>query len=123
MKTIRYAFWAIVALCLILIGLANRDPVTLHAMPQGFADLLSGILQRDVSTTVEVPLFLAIFIGVAIGLFIGFLWEWLRETRIRAHGRTKEREANALRREVAELRSKNSGEGDDILALLDAPKT
>jgi hypothetical protein len=36
MKTIRYAFWAIVALCLILIGLANRGLVTVRAMPEAF---------------------------------------------------------------------------------------
>ncbi len=124
MRTIRYGFWGLVGLCLILIGLANREPVTLHAMPSGFADLLSGLLPgREISTTIEVPLFLAIFIGVGIGLLIGFLWEWVRETRIRAHGRSKEREANALRREVADLRSKSGDAGDDVLALLDGSKT
>ena len=122
MKTIRYAFWAIVALCLILIGLANREPVTLHAMPTAFAELLSSVFP-NISTTIEVPLFIAIFVGVAIGLLIGFLWEWVRETRIRAHGRSKEREANALRREVADLRAKSGEPGDDVLALLDAPKS
>lgn len=124
MRTIRYAFWAIVALCLILIGIANRDPVTLHAMPQALADLLSGILPGgEIQTTIQMPLFLAIFIGVAIGLVIGFLWEWLREVRIRAHGRSKEREADALRREVADLRSKSGDAGDDVLALLDGSKS
>jgi len=123
MKTIRYAFWAIVGLCLILIGLANRDVVTLHAMPPAIADLMNGILPGDgISTTLQVPLFIAIFVGVAIGLLIGFLWEWVRETRIRSHGRSKEREANALRREVADLRAK-ANDGDDVLALLDGPST
>lgn len=123
MKTIRYAFWALVGLCLILIGLANRDVVTLYAMPPAFADLLNGVLPGDgISTTLQVPLFIAIFVGVAIGLLIGFLWEWVRETRIRSHGREKEREVKALRREIADLRGKANG-GDDVLALLDGPST
>jgi len=116
MKTLRYAFWALVGLCLIIVGLANRDIVTLRAMPPALAELLG------ISPDIQIPLFMAIFIGVGIGLLIGFIWEWLRETRIRAHGRSQEREAKALRREVADLRAKAGEGGDDVLALLDAPK-
>ena len=117
MKTLRYAFWAIVALCLIIVGLANRGEVVLRAMPQSLADFLG--LSPDVS----LPLFVVIFIAVAAGLMIGFLWEWVREHRIRAEARARAREVEALRREVADLRAKSGrGEkGDDVLALLDSP--
>lgn len=116
MKTIRYAFWAIVAVCLILVGIANREIVTLQAMPTPLADLLS------ISPTVQLPLFVVILLSVGAGLLIGFLWEWVREHRLRADGRSKAREVETLRREVADLKqSKATNEGDEILALIDAP--
>ncbi|SEW37679.1 Protein of unknown function [Cognatiyoonia koreensis] len=115
MKTIRYAFWAIVALCLILVGLGNTAMVTVRAMPEAISNLL------NISPDVQLPLFVVIFIGVAAGLMIGFLWEWVREHRIRSDARAKTREAEALKREVADLRASKAQEnGDDILALIDA---
>jgi len=55
--------------------------VTVRAMPEA----ISGLLQ--ISPDVQLPLFIVIFIGVAAGLLIGFLWEWVRESRIRSDGR------------------------------------
>lgn len=113
MKTLRYAFWAIVALCLILVGLANRDIITVRAMPQAFSDLLG------MSPDVQLPTFIVIFISVGVGLLIGFLWEWVREYRQRAEGRARAREVEALRRELTALKAtKSSDTGDDVLALL-----
>lgn len=114
MKTIRYAFWAIVGLCLILVGLANRDIVTVRAMPTALADLLG--LSPDIS----LPLFVVILLGVGAGLLIGFVWEWLREHRQRAEARAKARELETLRREVEQLRGQAAkAKGDEVLALLD----
>lgn len=115
MKTIRYSFWAVIGLCLILIGLANRDFVTLRAMPEAMGDLLG------ISPDVQLPLFVVLFIGVGAGLMIGFLWEWVREHRMRADARGKTREVETLRREVKQLRgaaAEAKGQ-DDVLALLD----
>lgn len=114
MKTFRYAFWAIVALCLVLIGLANRGMVTVRAMPEAFSDLLG------IAPDVQLPLFIVIFAGIAAGLLIGLLWEWVREYRQRAEGRAKSREVEALRREIATLKNKSVDKGDDVLALLEA---
>ena len=114
MKTIRYAFWAIVAVCLILVGLANRGVVTIKAMPTAFSDLLG------ISPTMDIPLFVVIFLSVGAGLLIGFLWEWVREHRIRADARAKAREVETLKREVASLRTANVEKGDDVLALLES---
>ncbi len=118
MKTIRYTFWAIVGLCLILIGLANRELVTVRAMPEALGDLLG------ISPDVQLPMFVVIFLGVGAGLLIGFLWEWVREYRIRADARGKAREVETLRRELAQLRGAATGssETDDVLALLDQSK-
>jgi uncharacterized membrane protein len=83
-------------------------------MPEALFDLLG------ISPDVQLPLFMVIFAGVAAGLLIGFLWEWVREHRIRAEGRAKAREVEALRREVAALKSEKTSGGDDVLALLEA---
>ena len=115
MKTIRYSFWAIVGLCLILIGLSNREFVTVRAMPEALGNLLG------LSPDIELPLFVVIFIGVGAGLMIGFLWEWVREHRMRAVARSKAREVENLRREVEQLRGAAAGAkgNDDVLALLE----
>ena len=118
MKTIRYTFWAVVGLCLILIGLANRDIVTVRAMPEALGELLG------LSPDIQLPMFIVIFLGVGAGLLIGFLWEWVREYRIRADARGKSREVESLRRELAQLRGASGGDagGDDVLALLEQSK-
>lgn len=114
MKTLRYAFWAIVALILILVGLANRGMVTLRAMPEAFSNALG------ISPDVQMPLFVALFIGVGVGLLIGFIWEWIREYRQRADARVKAREVDTLRRELAALKTAKAPKGDEVLALLES---
>ena len=114
MKTLRYAFWAIVALCLIVVGLANREPTLLRAMPERLAELLG------LPAAVELPLFVVLVIGVGLGLLIGFLWEWLREHRVRVDARLKGREVDALKREVDRLRDADGDGKDDVLALLES---
>lgn len=115
MKTIRYGFWALVALILILVGLANRDFATVRAMPPALADML------NISPDVSLPMFIIIFVSVGVGLLIGFFWEWIREHRIRVEGRKKAREANKLAREVESLKSESGKHDDDVVALLDGP--
>lgn len=113
MRLLRYAFWGIVAICLIIVGLANRGMVTLRAMPEALAGLFG------ISPDIQLPLFLVIFLGVGLGLMIGFLWEWLREYRIRAEARAKTRENTLLKREVGRLKSKENEGRDEVFALLD----
>lgn len=115
MKTLRYAFWAIVGLCLILIGLANREFVTVRAMPEQLGNLIG------ISPDIQLPLFVVIFIGVGTGLMIGFLWEWVREHRIRAEARVVAREVETLKRENEQLHGAAvTAKGqDDVLALLE----
>ena len=115
MKTIRYAFWGIVGLCLVIVGLANRELITLRAMPEPLAELIG------VSPDIALPLFVVIFLSVGAGLIIGFLWEWVREGRIRSDARGKSREVDALKREVQQLRSTAAGakSDDDVLAILE----
>ncbi|MEN8840254.1 MAG: LapA family protein [Octadecabacter sp.] len=113
MKYIRYTFWGIVAIALIIVGMANRDIVTLRAMPEALADPLG------ISPDIQMPLFMALFIGVGVGLLIGFLWEWVREHRMRADARATGRERDALKREVDSLKTEKHEGKDEIVALLD----
>ena len=112
MKTIRYAFWAVIGLALIIVGLSNRDLVTLRAMPQAFADLLG------ISPDIQIPLFMAIFGGVALGLLIGFFWEWLRERQYRSEASRSARENKRLKAEMARLRDSDGDGRDDVLQIL-----
>lgn len=113
MKYIRYTFWGIIAIALIIVGMANRGIVTLRAMPEALANPLG------ISPDIQMPLFMAIFIGVAIGLLIGFFWEWVREHRMRADARAKAREVDALKREVDHLKTEKHEGKDEVVALLD----
>lgn len=113
MRYIRYAFLAALAVVLITVALANRDPVTLHLLPAG----LSGFL--GFSWAVSLPLFIVIFGGIVAGVMIGFVWEWLREHKLRAKGKRAERAAVKLSAEVQSLKEKHAAPGDDVLALLD----
>ena len=52
---------------------------------------------------------------------IGFVWEWLREYRIRRTAERRRRELVLMERENARLRrEKHEGE-DEVLALLEEP--
>lgn len=114
MKILRIAFWGLVALCLVAVGIANRGIVTLHALPSGLAEVFG------LSPNIEMPLFIVILLGVVAGLLIGFVWEWLRERQHRAQGRVKAREVEALQREIGRLRTEKHEGKDEVLALLDA---
>ena len=114
MKLLRAGFWTVIGVCLIIVGLANRGPVTVKAMPEALSNLLG------LSPNIELPLFVVIFIGVAAGLLIGFFWEWLREHKFRSEARSKGREVVQLRREMDRIRDSDGDGKDDVLALLDA---
>ncbi len=113
MRYIKYLFLGAVALLLIVVAVANRQPVDLQLLPKDLAVFL------PFSGQVTVPLFLVIFGGIVAGLLIGFVWEYLREFRIRSNLSKTNKQVKHLEREVGNLRNK-SGEGkDEILALLD----
>jgi uncharacterized integral membrane protein len=113
MSYIRYTFWGVVAIVLVVVGLANRTPTQLRAMPDELAEFFG------MSPTIELPLFVVLFLGVGLGLVIGFLWEWLREHRLRSDARSKSRELDRLRREVDRLKEEKHEGQDEILAVLD----
>lgn len=117
MRYIFYAFWAIVAICLIVISFANRGMTELRLVPPSLADDIPGF--GWVGAAVEVPLFIAILLGVAVGLVIGLLWEWIREHKHRAAAVRNRREAQRLEDEVKRLKAEKHEGKDEVLALLE----
>ena len=113
MRYIRYGFLAALAIVLVTVALANRAQVTLHLLPAE----LSGFL--GFSWTVSLPLFIVIFAGIIAGILIGFVWEWMREYRLRAAAKAAKRERDQLAREVEKLKGPSPEKGDDVLALIE----
>jgi lipopolysaccharide assembly protein A len=116
MRYLRYAFLALLALCLLVVALANRDPVTLTLLPAEIAAF------AGFNHAVSLPLFLVIFGGIVAGVVIGFVWEWFREHKHRAEAAAQRRERQRLEREVDRLRPASEKPGDDVLALLESPR-
>jgi putative membrane protein len=117
LKSLRYLILGAIALALLTMALANRAPVELQFLPDG----LSAFLGVDFRITL--PLFLILFLAMVVGLLIGFVWEWLREHKHRAAARTHGRAVTKLERELAEVKQATGTPKDDILALLDRPKS
>jgi putative membrane protein len=115
-RYLRYAIFATLAVVLVTVALANRDTVTLRALPEDLAAL------TGLGWTVDLPLFLVIFGGIAAGLLIGFVWEWVREGKHRSTASAKSREAARLERELSMLRDAKGQVQDDVLAILDRKK-
>lgn len=116
MKYIKIGFWALVAICFVIVAMANSAPVQLRAMPQWLADLVG------VSPDITLPLYLVILGGVAAGLLIGFIWEWLREHKHRVVMRERGRKVNELQSEMNRMHKEKHEGKDEVLALLDQPK-
>lgn len=113
MRYFRYAFMAALAVVLITTALANRGSVELRLLPEELAGFMGW------SWSVQLPLFVIIFGAIIAGVLIGFVWEWMREYKVRAEGARAKKAAVKLAGEVAELKKKDQGPQDDVLALLD----
>ncbi len=113
MRYIKYLFLAAIALALVLLALANRDPVTLTVLPGGLAEWVNW------NFVITLPLFVVLLGGIVAGLLIGFVWEWFREHRQRADAKAQRKERDRLAREVEDLRGDASQSQDEVLALLE----
>ena len=113
MRLIKYAFLAVLALCLITVALANRAPVAVRLLPDDIGTF-SGL-----RIGAELPLFLIIFAGIVAGLLIGFVWEWFREAGQRSEAAATKRELARLKAEVARLGGSTVKPRDEVLVLLE----
>ena len=116
-RLIKYAFLLALVAILLVLGLANRQEVTLSLLTPELAAYAGWSWQIDV------PLFFVAFGGIAAGLLIGFIWEWLREAKHRQEVAKRQRQVKTLKREVIKLKGEKNEGKDDVLALLeDQPK-
>lgn len=113
MRYIRYAFWAVLAIVLISVAIANRGIVTLNLFPGAIADLVG------VNESISLPLYAVILAGIAAGLLIGFVWEWLREHKYRSAKSRTQKELKQTQREMRRLKGKDGEKQDEVIALLD----
>lgn len=113
MRTIRFAFLAVLCIALVTVALANRTAVAVHLLPEDIS-VFSGLTYGA-----ELPLFLVIFAGIVTGLLIGAVWEWFREAGQRAEAAAARREIARLSAEVTRLGG-NQKPKDEVLVLLEA---
>ena len=116
LRLLRYLFLAVIAVLLMVFASANRDLVTLHALPPDLAHLF------QVDWQLDVPSFLLVFLGIVVGLLVGYTLEWLREHKHRRTARTQTRAVTQLERELAVIKDQTSLPQDEVLALLAKPK-
>ena len=113
MSYVKIIFLAVLGIVLVTLCLANTAMVELKVLPRGLTGLF-GFQER-----VHLPLFAVILLSIALGILIGFVWEWLREWRIRRTAERREREVRALEQENRKLRVE-VGEEDDVIALIES---
>lgn len=106
-------FLLVLAVVLVTVAMANRNPVTLTLLTPELAEFARFNWQQ------EVPLFLVVFGGIAVGLLIGFFWEWLRESKHRQEVAKRQSQVRTLNRELKRLRGEKTAGQDDVLALLE----
>ena len=115
MNVLRVLLLGLLAFVLLVLALANRELVTLRLLPETLSDYLG------FGASVTLPLFLVLFLAIAVGLLVGYVLEWLREHKHRSEAARQRAERERLERELA--KSRPAGEGDDVLALVERPRS
>ena len=96
LKAIKMVVLVLLALVLVVVGVANMTPVDLHLLPPAIG--------AGRYTLHQIPLIAVILVSILIGFLIGELVEWAREHKHRRTARQKRREAEALARENESLK-------------------
>lgn len=117
MRVIRLAFVILLAIILVGIALANRQLITVNLFPANFGQFLGG------TWSLTMPAFIALLLAILFGVIIGFIWEWLRETSMRAELRSRASELARLEQEVGHLRKSKTAHRDEVLTILDEADT
>lgn len=111
MRAIKMIILALILVAIVILAIANRDPVTVNLLPDGMSRLMPG-------ASINLPLFLVCLISIVVGLVIGYLFEYLRETKHRRRAKENARRAAKLDRDVDRLRRQTNTPEDDVLALV-----
>ena len=89
-----------VAIVLIALAVANRDPVPFTIDPFNRANAL---------LTIHLPLFVYLFAALGIGMVLGSMATWWKQGRYRKMARERDREVRQLR--AAEIPARPAGPG------------
>lgn len=112
-RVIKYIILAAMAIALVTVSMANRDPMTLTLLPNELASPL------NFNFEITAPGFVIILLTFIAGLTFGFIWEWLREHRQRTTAKAEHRQLVELEQEVKKNAPPATDNGDDVLAILD----
>ena len=112
MRVIRLFILVVLAIVLVTVALANRDPLTLRLLPEELSRLVG------FSWDITLPVFAVLLGAGLIGLALGFVWEWVREHKHRSTATSERKERERLEQEVKKV-APSHDTGDDVLALLE----
>ena len=113
LRYLRFLFIGLTGLLLLSLALANRGTVTLNLLPGDMGSLIG------LGAGWTMPLFLVILGAFALGIAVGFIWEWLREMRLRSAAKQQGKAVARLERELAVLKDNHSvPPQDEVLAIL-----
>ncbi|MHA1537593.1 MAG: lipopolysaccharide assembly protein LapA domain-containing protein [Alphaproteobacteria bacterium] len=111
MQTVKLIVLGLLAVFLIILGVANMAAVDLYLLPAA--------LFGDGFSIRGIPLAVVILAAVLAGFLAGLVIEFMREHKQRRVAEEKRREIVKLRQEVARLRAK-LGDHEDELPLIPA---
>ena len=112
MRFIRLLVLGAIGIALLVIAMANRDPLTVRLLPDELSRLVG------VNWEITLPVFAILLAAVVVGVALGFVWEWVREHKHRATAATEGKERRRLEQEVKKV-APSADQGDDVLALLE----
>ena len=111
MRYIRTFILALLAIVLVTIALANREPLTLRLLPEALQGLFG------LSWQITLPTFVILLATIMMGVLLGFVWEWVREHRYRSAAAQERKER--LRLEAERAKAAPAPE-KDIVAYVDS---
>ena len=111
MRYIRTIILVLLAIILVTVALANREPLTLRLLPEALQGLFG------LSWQITLPTFIILLGTVMMGVLLGFVWEWVREHRYRSAAAQERRERLRLEAERAKTQPEPK---NDIVAYVDS---
>ena len=108
MKYLRYAFLISLALVLIIVAVANKAPAELAFLPPDLANLIG------MNWSITLPVFLVFFLGIVFGVLVGFIWEWLREYKLRSEAAANGKALRQAERELKKLKQEKYADQEDV---------
>ena len=109
MRTIKVILFGLLAMALVLLGVANMAAVDLHLLPPALAG--------ERFSVTGVPLAAVVLGSILVGIVVGQVLEWFRERKHRVLAEEKRREIAELRQENTQLRRKQGDAADSLPRL------